>query len=144
WPGNHDSLTREEVNDWAAEGTVEFLGHCKNMPEVMAQSNIVTLPSYYGEGVPKVLLEAASTGRAIVTTDMPGCREAVEDGVTGFLVEPRSGFALAEALEKLLRDSDRRRAMGRAARARIEADFTVESVNERTIAVYKKLLKANF
>ncbi len=138
WPGNHDSVTREELDDWVAEGVVEWLGHCKNMPAIMAASNIITLPSYYGEGVPKVLLEAAATGRAIVTTDMPGCRETVEDGITGILIEPRSGFALADALEKLLRSPELRIRMGDAGSKRIEKDFTIGNVNARTLAVYQK------
>lgn len=140
-PGNHDSIDAQQLEDWKGENIVEFLGHRSDMPRLMAESNIVTLPSYYGEGVPKVLLEAAATGRAIVTTDMPGCREAVEDGVTGILVDPKDGFALADALEKLITDADRRHGMGIAGHARIEEGFTVERVNAKTLAVYKKLLK---
>lgn len=139
-PGNHDSITRAELEDWVSEGCIEWLGKRNDMPALMARAAIVTLPSYYGEGVPKVLLEAASCGRAIVTTDMPGCREAVEDGVTGLLVEPKNAWPLAEAIERLLRDPDLRRTMGEKGRARIEADFTVEKVNARTLAVYRRLL----
>jgi glycosyltransferase involved in cell wall biosynthesis len=106
----------------------------------MAAANIVTLPSYYGEGVPKVLLEAASSGRAIVTTNMPGCRETVEDGQTGILVEPKDAWSLAAGLEKLLLDKNLREEMGKKGRARIEKDFTIETVNARTLAIYKKLM----
>ncbi len=141
--GNHDSVSREQLNEWKEEGSVEFLGSRSDMPTLMASANIVTLPSYYGEGVPKVLLEAASVGRAIVTTDMPGCRETVEDGVTGILVEPKSAWSLADALEKLIKNKDLRASMGRGARARIESGFTVEQVNERTIAVYEALFSDN-
>lgn len=140
YAGNHDSISREQLDDWIAEGAVEWLGHRGDMPQLMAAANIVTLPSYYGEGVPKVLLEAAATGRAIVTTDMPGCRETVEDGETGLLVEPKNAWALADALEKLLGDNGLRAGMGQKARARIEKDFTIEKVNARTMAVYKKLM----
>lgn len=140
YEGNHDSISREQLDDWIAEGAVEWLGHRTDMPQLMAASNIVTLPSYYGEGVPKVLLEAASTGRAIVTTDMPGCRETVEDGETGILVEPKNAWSLADALEKLLGDNVLRADMGKKGRARIEKDFTIETVNARTMAVYKKLM----
>ena len=139
-PGNHDSVTRDQLNEWKDEGTVEFLGQRSDMPVLMAQANIVTLPSYYGEGVPKVLLEAAAIGRAIVTTDMPGCRETVEDGVTGLLVEARNAWSLADALEKLLKDSALRARMGEKGRARIEEGFTVEKVNAKTVSVYKRLL----
>ncbi len=139
-PGNHDTVTQEQLSDWKEEGTVEFLGHRSDMPALMAAANIVTLPSYYGEGVPKVLLEAAATGRAIVTTDMPGCRETVENGVTGILVEARNAWSLAEGLEKLLLDPALRKAMGEKARIRIEDGFTVEKVNAKTMSVYKRLL----
>lgn len=136
WPGNHDSVTVEDLEIWKNEGCIEFLGHRKDMQEVMAAANIVTLPSYYGEGVPKVLLEAAATGRAIVTTDMPGCRETVEDGVSGILVEERNAFDLAAALEKLICDPALRARMGAKARERMEEGFTVEKVNAATLAVY--------
>lgn len=140
YAGNHDSITREQLDDWISEGCVEWLGHRDDMPALMAAANIVTLPSYYGEGVPKVLLEAASTGRAIVTTDMPGCRETVEDGETGLLIEPKNAWALADGIEKLLKDKTLREDMGRKGRARIEKDFTIETVNAKTLAVYKKLM----
>lgn len=139
-PGNHDSATEEDLEIWKNEGCVELLGHCKDMQPIMAASNIVTLPSYYGEGVPKVLLEAAATGRAIVTTDMPGCRETVEDGVSGILVEERNAFDLADALEKLIRDPALRARMGAKARERMEESFTVEKVNAATLAVYADFL----
>ncbi len=138
-PGNHESVSRDDMNDWANEGVIEWLGHRTDMPDLMAASAIVTLPSYYGEGVPKVLLEAAATGRAIVTTDMPGCKETVEDGVTGILVPPKDGWALADALEKLLADPALRQSMGEKGRARIESNFTVEKVNARTLSVYRRL-----
>lgn len=140
-PGNHDSVTREELNHWISEGVIEWLGHRKDMPSVMAASHLVTLPSYYGEGVPKVLLEAAAIGRAVVTTDMPGCREAVEDGVSGLLVESKNSWALADAIEKLLFDPVLRQTMGGNGRERIAKDFTVEKVNVRTLEVYSNLLR---
>jgi glycosyltransferase involved in cell wall biosynthesis len=138
-PANHESVTAEEMKDWAEEGTIEWLGHRKDVPDLMRAAAIVTLPSYYGEGVPKVLLEAAATGRAIVTTDMPGCRETVENGATGILVEPKDAWSLAAAIEKLLLDPDLRRSMGEKGRARMEADFSVEKVNAKTLSVYKRL-----
>lgn len=138
--GNYDSVKAEQLADWKEEGTVEFLGHRSDIAKLMADSHIVTLPSYYGEGVPKVLLEAAATGRAIVTTDMPGCRETVEDGVTGILVEAKNAWSLAEGIEKLLNDPALRQSMGVKGRARIEEGFTVEKVNAKTMSVYKRLL----
>jgi glycosyltransferase involved in cell wall biosynthesis len=137
--GNHDSVTAEELAHWKEEGTVEFLGQRSDIAQLMKDAAIVTLPSYYGEGVPKVLLEAAATGRAIVTTDMPGCRETVEDGATGILVEAKDAWSLAAGLEKLLADAALRKSMGEKGRARIETEFTVEKVNAKTMAVYARL-----
>ncbi len=134
--GNHDSLTKVEMDDLAGEGTLEWLGQRDDVADLMRGAALVVLPSYYGEGVPKVLLEAASTGRAIITTDMPGCKETVEDGVTGLLVEPKNAWVLAEAIEELLKDPARREAMGKKGRERILADFTVQSVNAKTLKVY--------
>lgn len=138
-PGNHDSLNVEDLAEHKSEGTIEWLGNRSDIPELMKKAAIVTLPSYYGEGVPKVLLEAAAIGRAIVTTDMPGCRETVEDGVSGLLVEARNSWALAEAFEKLLKDPDLRASMGKKGRERIEQDFTVQKINAKTLSVYARL-----
>jgi glycosyltransferase involved in cell wall biosynthesis len=140
--GNHDSVSAEQLADWKDEGTVEFLGHRSDVPALMAQSNIVTLPSYYGEGVPKVLLEAAAIGRPVVTTDMPGCRETVENGVSGLLVEPKSAWSLADALETLIADPALRTSMGQKGRDRVIEGFTVEIVNAKTLGVYKRLAPA--
>ena len=138
-PGNHDSVTADELAGWKDENIIEFLGHCTDMVPVMQAASIVTLPSYYGEGVPKVLLEAAATGRPIVTTNMPGCREAVEDGVTGLLVAPKNAWELSAALERLIADPALRAEMGGKGRLRIEDGFTVEKVNARTLAVYARM-----
>lgn len=139
WPGNPDSVGRQQMQEWADEAVVEWLGHRTDMPALMAGSHIVCLPSYYGEGVPKVLLEAAASGRAIVTADTPGCRETVEDGVTGVLVEPKNAWDLAAALEKLICNATLRRSMGEKGRERILTEFTVEKVNEKTVGVYRGL-----
>jgi glycosyltransferase involved in cell wall biosynthesis len=139
-PGNHDSITQEEIKDWQEEGSIEWLGQRGDIPALMRACSVVTLPSYYGEGVPKVLLEAAATGRPIVTTTMPGCKDVVEDGVSGFLVEPRDAWGLAEALEKLLMDKNLRTRMGEAGRKRAEEMFSLEKVNAKTLAVYRSLM----
>jgi hypothetical protein len=110
------------------------------MPTVRAQSHIVCLPSYYGEGVPKILLEAASIGRPIVTTDMPGCREAVTEGDNGLLVPARDAGALAAALKMLLNDPTRRKDMGQRGRERAEQEFSEEHVVSQTLDIYRLLL----
>lgn len=139
YEGNPASVTKEDVKYWAEEGAIVWLGQRKDMPALLAASTIVALPSYYGEGVPKVLLEAASTGRPIITTDMPGCRECVDEGSNGYLVEPRNAWALADAMEKLLADPVMCERMGKAGRAKVESGFTVDIVNAKTLQLYQKL-----
>lgn len=140
YPKNPHSLDPAVMDRWVKEGVIEWLGLAKDMPEQLKRATLVTLPSYYGEGVPKALLEAAAVGRAIVTTDMPGCREAVKDQYNGLLVPARDARALAEAIGKLLGNPMLRQTMGRNGRHYIEQDFTVESVVSRTLAVYNRLL----
>jgi glycosyltransferase involved in cell wall biosynthesis len=132
----------EQLRVWEARGSIEWIGLRDDMPEVLRQSNIVALPTTYGEGVPKILLEAAAAGRAIIANDVPGCREIVLDGVTGLLVPPNDTKGLADALRELLRDPARRRAMGLAGRQLAEREFDEALVARRTIAVYRRLLDA--
>src|SRR5690606_13767951 len=120
------------------EEVVEWWGPRSDMPHVLSQAHIVCLPSH-GEGVPKVLLEAAAVGRPIVSTDVPGCREVVEAGVNGLLVPPKDAAALAVALRQLLEQPELRRRMGAASRAKAEAEFSVESVIRATIDLYGAL-----
>jgi glycosyltransferase involved in cell wall biosynthesis len=137
---NPNSLTREEIQGYHDEGIIEWLGQVSDMPTLFKKISIMALPSYYGEGVPKILLEAAAIGRSIVTCDVPGCREAVDNGKNGFLVPPKSPENLAFTIEKLLNDFDLRQSCGRAGRAMVEQDFHVESVVSRTLKVYDQFL----
>ncbi len=139
-PENPASLTTEELMSWADAGVVEWWGHCEDMANTLARSHLVVLPSFYGEGLPKSLIEAAACGRAIVTTDHPGCREAVEDGLNGLLVPLRDSNALAEAIHALLGDPERRRSMGQRGRGRAEAEFSVDEVVRQHLEVYETLL----
>jgi glycosyltransferase involved in cell wall biosynthesis len=111
------------------------------MPSVFAEADIVAFPSYYAEGVPKVLLEAAASGLAIVTTDWPGCRDVVQDGVNGLLVPVRDPEALANAIATLAKDPELRRSMGRAAREKAVAQYSVDAVIHATLAIYRELLR---
>lgn len=139
-PGNPSSVPREVITNWVESGLVEWWGYRSDMQEVMRQSHIVCLPSYYREGLPKALIEAASSGRPIVTTDTPGCREVVKHGENGFLVPPRNVPALAAALRTLLGDANLRREMGRCGRFRAETLFSVESIVNEHLNVYRELL----
>jgi glycosyltransferase involved in cell wall biosynthesis len=111
------------------------------MPDLLARSMMVVLPSYYGEGVPKVLLEAAAVGRPIISCDAPGCREAVEHQINGELVLPKCPEDLAGVIEKLIQDPELCQAYGIAGRKRVEEDFHVGAVNAQTIKVYEDLLE---
>ena len=118
-PANPASLTDVELTKWADEGVVEFWGHRSDMAHVLSIAYLVALPSYYGEGLPKVLIEAAACGRPVVTTNHPGCRDAIDPDVTGVLV-PVECVALAEVIKELLSDPNRCQVMGNAGRALAE------------------------
>ena len=138
-PSNPSSLTWDELERWEKEGVVEIWGLRSDMPAVLAAATIVVLPSY-GEGLPKVLIEAAACGRAVVTTDVPGCRDAIEPGVTGILVPVRDVTALADAIQTLLANPQKCLAMGQAGRALAESAFDVRLVIDQHLAIYNGLL----
>jgi glycosyltransferase involved in cell wall biosynthesis len=140
-PDSRDSLDRSELSALAAGPGIAWLGPVEDVRAVWRRAAIALLPSTYGEGVPKTLLEAAACARPIVATDMPGCREAVRPGETGFLVPPRDVGALAEALAALAGDPARRQAMGRAGRALVEREFGEEGVARQTLALYRAVLR---
>lgn len=136
---NPASISHAKLSAWHEEGVVEWWGRRSDMPKVMAGANIVCLPSY-GEGVPKVLIEAAACGRAIVTTDVPGCREIVREGENGLLAQVRDHATLATALKKLIDSPELRSKMGRRGRELVEAEFSLEQINRETLALYRDLL----
>lgn len=136
---NPTSVTQAQLDAWVAEGWVEHWGYRSDMPQVLARVSVVALPSYR-EGMPKALLEAAACGRAVVTTDVPGCRDAIEPGVTGLLVPVRDVAGLAQAIEQLLTHTDQRKAMGLAGRRLAEQEFDVHAVVDKHLAIYQRLL----
>jgi len=136
--GNPASISTETVEAWRAEGTLDLLGFQHDVARLFADSDIVVLPSYR-EGLPKVLLEAAACGRAVVTTDVPGCRDAIDADVTGMLVPPRNATALAGAIHALIRDPDACRRMGEAGRRLAEREFAIESVIRAHLDIYRAL-----
>jgi len=141
-PGNPTAVTAEQLRAWADEGVIEWWGHQNDMRKVLSQSNIVCLPSLR-EGVPKVLIEAAACGRAIVTTDAPGCREIVREGENGLLVPVRDSKALADALKLLIESAPLRALMAAKGREIAVAEFSVERVVDETLGVYRELLAAS-
>lgn len=138
-PGNPTGLSRAQLEGWVQEGILEWWGHRTDMPQVLAVARMVVLPSYR-EGMPKVLLEAAACGRAVVTTDVPGCREAIIPGVTGLLVPVRDALALADAIELLLESPAKCHAMGNAGRALAESAFDVQQVVAAHLSVYQDVI----
>jgi glycosyltransferase involved in cell wall biosynthesis len=136
---NPTSVRQNQLDAWAAEGVVENWGYRSDMPKVLASATVVVLPSYR-EGLPKALIEAAACGRAVVTTDVPGCRDAIEPGVTGVLVPVRNSDALAQAIEHLLTNDDTRVAMGLAGRRLAEQEFDVTAVVDKHLDIYERLL----
>ncbi|GGN38547.1 MULTISPECIES: glycosyltransferase family 4 protein [Marinomonas] len=137
-PGNSNTVTQDQLDQWQAAGLVECLGYRTDIADLFSQSNIVSLPSYYGEGLPKVLIEAAACGRAVVTTDHPGCRDAIEPD-TGVLVSIKDSVALADAIESLINNPDLRKSMGLAGRKLAEAEFSIETVVNRHLEIYAEL-----
>jgi len=138
--GNPSSLDEKILVQWNESGVIRWLGHSDKIASVLQESHVVCLPSYGGEGIPKVLLEASASGRVIITTDISGCRELVRDGVNGLLIEPRDSEALAIAMRKLGDDAPLRHKLSAAARVKTEALFSVEDVVADTFLVYEGLL----
>jgi glycosyltransferase involved in cell wall biosynthesis len=136
-PANPASVSPETITSWSRKKNVVILGHRADMPSLLQRIDIVVLPSFYGEGVPKILLEAAASGVAAVATDVPGCREIVRHGVNGLLVPARNAGALADALMLLIENPSLRHEMGRRSRYIAQAEFSSERVTAETLDVYK-------
>jgi glycosyltransferase involved in cell wall biosynthesis len=144
-PGNPASIPEAQIITWAAEGLVEWWGWTDDdMPATLAKASIVCLPSYYREGLPTILLEASACGRPVVTTDWPGCRDAVRNGASGLLVREGDAASLSDALQKLITNPYLCSEMGTAGRLMVEELFSSEKVLAQISAVYRKaLLKGN-
>lgn len=142
-PGNPATVTIEELSSWVNEGILEWWGQRAEMEKVLPLAAIVVLPSYR-EGLPRVLQEAASVGRPIVATDVPGCREVVHEGENGYLVPPRDHVRLAEAIRRLVEDPELRARMGANSRRMAIKEFRIEKVVESTLSVYDELLGGKF
>jgi glycosyltransferase involved in cell wall biosynthesis len=141
-PGSPGAIPREKLQEWQESGPVEWWGHQHSMSRMLQQAAIVCLPSHGGEGVPKALIEAAASERAIVATDVPGCRDIVRHGTNGLLVPPRDPAALADAILRLLNDAALRAEMGRRGREIVVNEFSEEKVVQQTLALYRQLLSA--
>lgn len=140
-PGNPAAIPEAELRAWHDDGVIRWLGRREDIPEILAASHVVCLPSYR-EGLPKSLLEGLAAGRPLVATDVPGCREAVIDGETGLRVPARDPAALADALARLLQDPPLRARMGTRGRELAQEAFSTRIVVARTLALYDAMLPA--
>ena len=134
---NPNSITHKEMKVWAEGGYINLLGHVQDMPELLSKASIFVLPSFYGEGLPKALIEAAACGCPVVTTDHPGCRDAVIENETGLLVPVNNVAALVDAIVYLINDPEKRSQMGEAARCLAEKKFSVDLVVNKHMQIYK-------
>lgn len=141
--GNPTSVSASDLMEWSSEGLVEWWGKRSDMADVLRKAHIFCLPSHGGEGVPKAILEAMASGRPVVATDVPGCRDAVEDAVTGLIVPPRNPERLAQAIATLSGDPRLRASMAQAARDRAEALYSVEIVVQDHLSIYQRLVTGN-
>lgn len=141
-PENPTSIPEETLRSWHDEGIVEWNGHQEDIARVWKDSHIAVLPSYR-EGFPKALIEAMAMGRPVVTTDTIGCRDVIENEISGLLVPLHDAGATADALAKLIRDRDLRQKMGTAARKRTESKFSDTRIAHRTIDLYRRMLHSS-
>lgn len=129
----------EDLQEWENKGFLSVLGYRKDINILIGNSNIIVLPSYR-EGLPKVLLEAAACGRPVITTDVPGCRAAIEEGKTGLLVPPRDSLSLADKIEYLLGNKELLKKMGNAGRKLAEENFSLDKVVSAHLKIYSSLI----
>lgn len=138
-PENPSSIPETQLEAWDHDGIVRWYGRREDIAEVWSSSSMAVLPTTYGEGVPKALLEAAASGRPIIATDTPGCREIVRHGENGLLVPVNDSGALADAIARLANDAELRRAMGMRGRRIVEREFSESLVVQQTLDVYRSL-----
>lgn len=137
---NPEAATKAQLEKLNRDGVIEWWGHQENMLKVYQQADIVCFPSYYGEGLPKSLLESASCALPIVAFDVPGCREIVIDGINGFLVEAKNQKKLTDSVKKLLDDRNLRKNFGKAGRKLVLENFSQNQVGKETLQVWREVL----
>ena len=135
---NPKAITEQELRSLCDDKYIRWFGFCRDVDERLRKCHIVAFPSYYREGVPKSLIEAAATGRPIITCNSIGCKDVVDDDVNGFLITPKDTKALAERLETLINDADLRQRMGKAGRQTAEREFNIQSVVNAHLKLYAK------
>ena len=135
-----NAISRKEIEKWSDQKDIVWLGTRSDMPGLISASSIVCLPTTYGEGIPRILIESCACGRPVVTTDVSGCNEFVKDGYNGLLVPPNDTSALVEALTRLAKSASLRREMGVNGRTLVANEYTKEIVIDQTLETYNELL----
>jgi glycosyltransferase involved in cell wall biosynthesis len=139
---NPAAVSKEQMALWVDEGVIQYLGVTDNMKPFLASADCVVLPSFYREGVPRALLEAAAMGRPIITSDAAGCRDAIDDGVSGFICQPRNAHDLADKMMRIIALlPSELAAMGLAGRAKMEREFDEKIVIDRYLEVLQSITK---
>jgi len=138
---NPTAISRQQMDEWMGEGIIRYLGVSDSVAEEIALADCVVLPSYYREGTPRTLLEAAAMARPIVTTDSVGCRDVVDEGVNGYLCKPRDAVDLADKISKVVALShSKRTAMGLRGREKMEREFDEKIVINKYLAAIEEVL----
>lgn len=138
---NPKAIKEEELKAVCDGKYIQWLGYRTDVLELLKSCHIVAFPSYYKEGLPKSLIEAAAIGRPIVTTNSIGCKETVVDGYNGYLISVKDSDTLAEKLKILFEDKRLRQTMGRNSRILAERDFSIDNVIQRHLEIYNQLSK---
>ena len=133
---NPATLSKKDLKNIIDDGYIKVNAFSDEISKIFSNANIVVLPSYR-EGLPKVLIEAAACGRAVVTTDVPGCRDAIESNITGLLSKVKDANSLAEQIEKLILDTNLRKNMGRAGRVFAQKEFDIQNVIKKHFEIYE-------
>ncbi len=137
---NANAISKEHMERLKQIFEFEWLGQRKDMPQLIANADLIVLPTVYGEGVPRILIEASATGRPVVATNVVGCREIVKHGYNGILVPPRCPKALAAAIKKIFKNHNLQKNMGIKGRLLVEKQFADQHVIDATLALYDDLL----
>ncbi len=135
--GNPNSLTKRDLAKISEISNFSVKGFSNDIKSIFQKADIVVLPSYYGEGLPKVLIEAAACGRAIITTNMPGCKDTIIENKTGLFCEVKDPKSLTESIERLIQDNELRNSMGKAGRELAEQEFDINKVVEKHFEIYE-------
>ena len=139
-PLNRDSIDKKNLEKFIDEGKIKYLGYINDICKLINQSSVVVLPSYYSEGLPKILIEASACGRPIITTNLPGCKEAVIDKISGYFIPAKSPKIIAEKMNIFVNYPGTIISMGNESRKLAEKKFDINEVIKKHMILYKSFL----